>query len=308
MKIRYVAFFLILVLASAVPLRSTKVDPAERAASHILLGRVEGADGFYGVTERGDNLIYSRVRVKADKWLKGKNGNSVEFVVEGGSVGDVGLRVSDIPEFSKGQTVKLYLKKTGLMFNFQEGEILEEVDIKAKAAQATGGCCKSYASWPGGAAVYLVNPNCNDATVADAAAEIKAGADEWNAGLPVLAYGGTTALAVTANDGQNLVYFCGGCGGSTIARTYFWYSKRSGQMLGFDIIFYDAWPFYDQQHLGSCINDGFPLRTIAAHELGHGVGIDHNRCPDSIMYPYAIRCIDNHVTEIDLACLAKLYQ
>ena len=67
-----------------------------------------------------------------------------------------------------------------------------------------------------------------------------------------------------------------------------------------------TWPFFSRNGGESC-SGGFFYQTIATHEFGHAVGIDHNRCADSIMYPYASYCETNTLTAADLACLAKLY-
>jgi hypothetical protein len=307
MKKRHYVFFLLLLLAFAFPLQSTKVNKSDLDASHILVGRVEEAEGFFGLNDRGDELIFSRVRVKVERWIKGRDGNSVEFVMEGGSVGDLALKVSEYPEFSKGQVVRLSLDKIGQAFKFREGEVVEEARVSGKPAKPAARCCKTFASWAVVPALYYVNANCADATAPNEQADIEAGASEWLvSGHTILSSAGTTNSTQIAYNGENDVFFDDSSSGNTIAATYIWYTRRGGQILDFDMIFYDgAWTFYGQ---GKICNGGFYLETIAAHEFGHAVGLDHNRCTSSLMYPYAIYCEQNHVTAADLACLAGLYQ
>src|SRR5512141_2879277 len=111
MKLRYVILVLALLLLVSFPAQATKVNKADLEATHILLGRVDDVQSFFGVNERGDQIILSRVRVKALKWTKGDPSAFVEFMVEGGSVGELSLKVSDVPEFERGQRLRLLLKK-----------------------------------------------------------------------------------------------------------------------------------------------------------------------------------------------------
>ncbi len=306
MKPRYGILVLVLLLLASFPAQASKANKADLEATHILLGKVDAVQSFFGVNERGDQIILSRVRVKALKWIKGDPSGFVEFMVEGGSVGDLALKVSDVPEFEKGQQLRLLLKKVNGEFNYEESDIEEPVRIKPLKPAA--GCCKTYAAWPNPPVNYKVNTSNADVPAQNALADIQAGTAAWNGTVSVLNYAGSTLKATAAYDGENVVFFNNVSSGSAIAVTYLWYNKRTQVMLEFDMYFFEtAWHFFSRTRGDTC-SGGFYYQTIATHEFGHAVGIDHNRCTDSIMYPYASYCGTNTVTTADLACLAKLYQ
>jgi len=107
---------------------------------------------------------------------------------------------------------------------------------------------------------------------------------------------------------QNTVFFRKAKGGRTIAVTYIWYIRTTGIIIEFDMLFYDGWKYFSFD--GSCSsarNGGFYLSVIAAHEFGHAIGLDHNGCTDSIMYPYADYCDTNLVQNIDKDCADTIY-
>jgi hypothetical protein len=306
MKPRYAILVLVLLLLASFPVQASKVNRADLEATHILVGKVDNVESFFGVNERGDQIILSRVRVKALNWIKGDPSGFVEFMVEGGSVGDIALKVSDVPEFEKGQRLRLLLKKANGEFKYEESEIEEPVRIKP--AKPAAGCCKTYAAWPNPPVDFKVNTSGTDVPADNALADIQAGIGEWNTTVSVLNYAGPTNTATAARDGENAVFFSNVSSGSAIAVTYLWYNKRTQVMLEFDMYFFEkAWDFFSRTRGDTCLG-GFYYQTIATHEFGHAVGIDHNRCTDSIMYPYASYCGTNTVTAADLACLTKLYQ
>ncbi len=306
MKPRYGILVLALLLLGSFPAQASKVNRADLEATHILLGKVDAVESFFGVNERGDQIILSRVRVKALKWIKGDPSGFVDFVVEGGSVGDLALKVSDVPEFEKGQRLRLLLKKANGEFKYEESEI--EEPARLKTVKPAAGCCKTYAAWATPPVNYRVNTSNADVPAQNALADIQAGTEAWNTTVSVLNYAGTTPKATAAYDGENIVFFNNVSSGSAIAVTYLWYNKRTQVMLEFDMYFFEkAWDFFSRTR-GDICSGGFYYQTIATHEFGHAVGIDHNRCTDSIMYPYASYCGTNTVTAADLACLTKLYQ
>ena len=92
--------------AVAVPL-------AERArgAERIVVGTVASVGPVWRVNEFGDRLIVSVVRVTVNETLKGPTQPTVDVEVEGGTIGDVTLRVSDLVSFTPGERAVFYLKR-----------------------------------------------------------------------------------------------------------------------------------------------------------------------------------------------------
>jgi hypothetical protein len=105
------------VLGSELALRANQVAPvplAERArgADRVVVGRVSSVAPGWQVNEFGDRLIVSVVRVVVNETLKGQAVPTLDVEVEGGTIGEVTLRVSDQTSFSPGERAVFYLKGT----------------------------------------------------------------------------------------------------------------------------------------------------------------------------------------------------
>lgn len=141
--------------------------------THILLGEVVEVEGYYDYNEHGDYLIFSRVTVRVDKELKGQAEKFISFSVEGGEVGELGLRVSTSPVFKKGQVHKLYLKKQNAVY-----KLIKQEKIKPQAQPQTE-CCAIFARWPSNTTAFYLNPKCNDMTTTCTTAEIDRRSGSW---------------------------------------------------------------------------------------------------------------------------------
>jgi hypothetical protein len=89
------------------------VPLAERArgAERVVVGQVASVNPQWRVNEFGDRLIVSVVRVTVNETLKGPAQPSVDVEVEGGTIGDVTLHVSDQVSFVPGERAVFYLKR-----------------------------------------------------------------------------------------------------------------------------------------------------------------------------------------------------
>lgn len=303
MRSRIVLSAIIIVALAAMPMTASKVDRLDLESTHIALGEVASVDGYFGVNEDGDRIIFSRVSLKVDEWLKGKPEAAVVFAVEGGVVGDMGLMVSDSPVFKKGDKVKAYLKRTPRGFELLEKQEAGRKAKKPRPPQPPPTCCATFAHWPTTTVPYLLNTVNNDGnTQAQVEGAIASGLRAWNA-IGWRYDGGTTTTQVALN-GLNEIFFANAAKGGAIAVTYTWYNTSTLLIVEFDMKFYDkAWVFFESGCQG-----GFYIDTITTHESGHAIGLNHNNCTTSIMYPYASYCAHNSVSGDDAACVLALYK
>ncbi len=296
--------FLSFVLLLSFPTQASKVHLKEFEATDIVVGNVVDVNGYFDVNDWGDELIFSRVEVEVEKNLKGKAERAVVFSVEGGQIGDLTLKVSEFPSFSQGEKIKLYLKKDAGKYSYLNHEKLDKSDRRTPPSRDTN-CCATFAHWPVMPVYYLINPANSDVSPDCAIRDIDAAAASWTP-LQFSNLGYTGATRVKQNY-FNEIFFRKGKSGRTIAVTYTWYYVSTQEIIEFDMALYDgAWKF-SSLDCGQACNGGFIIRTIAAHELGHAIGLGHNDCAASIMYPYASYCETNLPTGEDIACARTTY-
>jgi Matrixin/Carboxypeptidase regulatory-like domain len=125
----------------------------------------------------------------------------------------------------------------------------------------------------------------------------------------------TSIAAHSDTDGVNLVCFvCTGdfgSGGDTLAITYTSFNDASGQMMDADMLFNPAANFIGGS--ASCPSNpaaGSPacvdLQTVATHEIGHFIGLDHSAVTSAMMYPFAPD-VEHDLSSDDVAGISKIY-
>lgn len=90
------------------------VPLAERArgAERVVVGQVASVSPVWQVNRFGDRLIVSVVRVAVSETLKGDAAPAIDVEMEGGTIGDLTLRVSDQVTFTAGERAVFYVNRT----------------------------------------------------------------------------------------------------------------------------------------------------------------------------------------------------
>lgn len=105
---------LCLLLTAALSAQDRPVDIGVRAkeATQIVVATVVDISSRFGTNSYGDRLIYSDVVAEVSETLKGIPNDVVTVTVEGGEVGDVSLKVSDVPVMRRGERALYFLDRT----------------------------------------------------------------------------------------------------------------------------------------------------------------------------------------------------
>ena len=89
--------------AAAAAAQSPDVAAHAKKADKVVVATVEDVVPRYAVNEFGDRLIVSEVWLRVEETLKGTPQGLVSMDVEGGTIGDVTLKVSDLPILRRGE-------------------------------------------------------------------------------------------------------------------------------------------------------------------------------------------------------------
>jgi hypothetical protein len=92
--------------------RSSDVATRAKGAAAVVVGVVTDVDPRLDVNQFGDRLIVSQVWVSVEESLKGSSSPLLSVDIEGGTIGDLQLRVSDMPTLRKGERGVFFLDST----------------------------------------------------------------------------------------------------------------------------------------------------------------------------------------------------
>lgn len=142
--------------------------------------------------------------------------------------------------------------------------------------------------WPGEAptvSFMINNPGFNDATAGTIQQQNTAifnAANVWNTQSGTnftIQINGDTNVTSVESDGVNAIIIRNESHPERIAEAVWSYDPSSNTILGCDIVFYDR----DHNFSVTGQGDGIDIQSIAIHELGHCLGLDHSTVADSVL-------------------------
>jgi len=109
MKVGFIVFLIFPLSINALALmRALSTEELTRNSDIVIVGEVEEKSSFWSEDRK---TIFTRVTVKIEERVRGQYlEERLEVEYEGGEIGEIGLRVSDVTSFSKGERVLLFLK------------------------------------------------------------------------------------------------------------------------------------------------------------------------------------------------------
>jgi hypothetical protein len=132
------AFCLVPSLATAQQLNVPASDRA-RGAERVVVGRVSSVTPTWRDNDFGDRLIVSVVHVIVDETWKGSSQSAIDVEIEGGTLGDLTLRVSDLDTFVRGDRAVFYLQRNrrGDLIPHRRGLGLQKLDSTGRVYGST---------------------------------------------------------------------------------------------------------------------------------------------------------------------------
>lgn len=168
----------------------------------------------------------------------------------------------------------------------------------------------SYAKWGSSTAPFYANPFNADVSDSAAEAALVAAANVWSSQSNAafrFEYAGRVTDTSTAYDSRNVAIFRNVSNGSTIATTYSWWSGST--LIDSDVVFWDGGFTFFTGSSGCGGANAVYIEDIAAHELGHALGLNHSTATDATMYGSYSTCSQSQRTlaSDDIAGVEALY-
>jgi hypothetical protein len=88
---------------------SVDVATRTKGSGRVVIATVADVQPRYDVNEHGDRIIVSQAYLAVEESLKGAPAQLLPVDIEGGTIGDVTLSVSDMPKLKKGDRAVFFL-------------------------------------------------------------------------------------------------------------------------------------------------------------------------------------------------------
>ena len=101
-----------------------------RGAARVVVATVTDVTAAWQTNELGDQLIVSNVRLDIEETLKGGPARSLNMELIGGTVGDITLEVSSLPQLARGERAVFFLEAapSGRLVPHRRGEGILKLD------------------------------------------------------------------------------------------------------------------------------------------------------------------------------------
>jgi hypothetical protein len=115
------------------------VSDRARGAERVIVGHVSSVTATWRDNDFGDRLIVSVLHVVVEETLKGASQPAIDVEVEGGTIGTLTLRVSDVDTFARGDRAVFYLQhdRRGRLIPHRRGLGLQKLDSTSHVSGTT---------------------------------------------------------------------------------------------------------------------------------------------------------------------------
>lgn len=112
------------------------IQERARGSQRVVVATVASLEARWETNDFGDRLIVSKAVLTVDETMKGASAELVEMDIEGGTVGEITLKVSDLPALSRGQRAVFFLARgrNGRMVPHMRGQSILALDAQQRVA------------------------------------------------------------------------------------------------------------------------------------------------------------------------------